>query len=173
MIAGEPRTVGGVLVWLVTHPWESLGRRWNYKSAVLSSSMRSLVFFAANLTAGTDAAVAAMVTEFVFRFATAGFYGAMTQAFRCVEPARHGALAALVLLPVVAHSLEFLVHSWRGTPELAASIAASLAMTAVSTLFNLFAMRRGVLVVGRGSRSLFADLCSMPRVVAAFLAAGR
>jgi len=144
---------------------------WNYKSAVLSSCFRSSLFFTTNLSAGLDAATAALVTEFLFRFVTSGFYGAATQAFRRVDPPRLGTLGAVVLLPSVAHSLEFLVHSARGTPELAASMAASMAFTALSTAFNLFAMRRGVLIVGDGARSLGRDLASLPRLMVTFLGA--
>jgi hypothetical protein len=137
----------------------------------LSASSRSLVFFTANLTAGPDAAVAAMTTEFVLRFMTSGFYGALTQAFSRVEPALHGTLAALVLLPSMAHALEFLVHWSRGTPELAASIIASMMFTVLSTAFNLFAMRRGVLIVGDGGGTLLSDLRRMPRIVLSFITA--
>jgi hypothetical protein len=115
--------------------------------------------------------VAAFVTEFCFRFATAGFYGALTQAFRRVEPALRGTIAALVVVPGIAHVLEFLVHWARGTPELAASIGASIVFTVLSTSFNLFAMRRGALVVGQGSDSLVADLRRMPRLIVSFLGA--
>ena len=75
----------------------------------------------------------------------------------------------LVLLPVVSHSLELVVHWWRGTPELTASIVASVAFTAVSTAFNLFAMRRGVLVVGATARTLLDDLRAMPRLIVLFV----
>jgi hypothetical protein len=56
---------------------------------------------------------------------------------------------------------------------LAASVAASLVFTAVSTLFTLFAMRRGVLIVGEGGGSLLSDLRRMPRLVLTFLTATR
>ena len=167
----EPVDVGAVLRQFVAHPWDTLARRWNYKSAVLSSAVRSLLFFATNLTAGPEAALAAMFTELCLRFATAGFYGAATQAFRRVEPPIHGTLPALVLLPASAHSLELVVHWARETPALAASIGVSMAFTVVSTAFNLFAMRRGVLVVGADGASLVTDLCRMPRLVLSFLAA--
>ena len=122
----EPTTVRGVLRWMVRHPWSALVRRWNYKSAVLSAVLRASIFFGANRAAGVDAAVAAMITEFCFRISTAGFYGAVTQAFRRVEPPQAGTIAAMVVLPLVTHSLEFIVHWWRGTPELGVSIAASV-----------------------------------------------
>ena len=142
---------------------------WNYKSAILSSLIRSSLFFGANLGAGTEAATAAMATELVLRFSTAGFYGALTQAFRRVEPPLYGTLGALVLLPAFAHSLELAVHWWRGTPELVASIGASVAFTVLSTAFNLFAMRRGVLIVGEGGGSLLSDLSRMPGLVVSFI----
>src|SRR5687768_14954859 len=137
---------------------------WNYKTAVLSALVRAGIFFATNAKAGVDAATAAMLTEFCFRFATSGFYGALTQRFRRVEPAWAGTAGAMLLLPALAHSLEFVVHSWRGTPELAASMAASIAFTMLSTAFNLFAMRRGALVVGAGTRTLIDDVRAMPRL---------
>jgi hypothetical protein len=112
-----------------------------------------------------------MITEFCFRFLTAGFYGAMTQAFRRVEPAATGMMAAMVVLPLTAHSLELAIHWWRETPALGASIAASGLFTAVSTTFNLFVMRHGTLVVGDGQQSLLADLAAMPRLIVAFIAA--
>jgi hypothetical protein len=113
-----------------------------------------------------------MVTEFVFRFITSGFYGALTQRFRLVERAALGTMGALVVLPALAHSLEFVVHTLRGTPELGASMAASIAFTMLSTAFNLFAMRRGVLVIGTGANSLGDDLKAMPRLVLQFVVNG-
>ena len=166
-----PTSVGAVLRWIVFHPWRALGRRWNYKAAILSSILRAAIFFATNLTAGREAALMAMTTEFCFRFATSGFYGAMTQAFRRVEPARAGTVAALVVLPLIAHSLEFVVHWWRGTAALGVSIAASMAFTAISTAFNLFAMRHGALIVGCERRSLLSDLLAMPRLLVLFVRA--
>lgn len=162
-------TPGEVVRLLARHPWRYVGRRWNYKSAVMSSLVRAQIFLLVNLSAGLEAAVAAMLAEFVFRFITAGLYGALTQAFRHVEPARAATVTVMVLLPLVGHSLELGVHWWRGTPELAASITASVAFTALSTAFNLFAMRRGALIIGEGSRSLWHDLARMPALIAAFL----
>jgi hypothetical protein len=167
----EPTTVRGVLWWMLRHPWHALVCRWNYKSAILSALLRASIFFAANRTAGFDAAVAAMITEFCFRISTAGFYGAVTQGFRRVEPPHAGTIAAMLVLPVVTHSLELLVHWWRGTPELGVSIAASVAFTALSTSFNLFAMRRGAFVVGADRQSLLSDLLALPRLVAQFVRA--
>lgn len=165
--------VSQVMALLIRHPWRYVGSRWNYKSAVMSSAFRAQVFLIANLSAGPEAAIAAMGAEFVFRFATAGLYGALTQAFRGVQPERAATIAVMVLLPLVGHSLELCVHWLRGTPNLITSIAASVGFTILSTAFNLFAMRRGALIVGEGSRSLWQDLMQMPSLLAAFILSWR
>jgi hypothetical protein len=166
----EPATVGGVIRWIAAHPWEAIAKRWNYKAAMLSALIRATLFFCANLAAGLDAAASAAVTEIVFRLATAGFYGALTQAFRNARPRATATLCVMVLLPAVAHSLELVVHWTRGTAELATSIGASIVFTAVSTAFNLFAMRHGALIVGHQRQSVLADLAAMPRLAALFVA---
>lgn len=163
-------SLGDVLTGLVRHPIARLVWRWNWKSALLSSGSRAALFFGANLSAGLDAAVAAMLTELIVRGGTAGFYGALTQAFSRATPRWAGTLAALVVLPVTGHGLELVAHWLRGTENLAASIMVSCLFTVVSTLFNLFAMRRGALIVGEGRASLGQDLRRMPRLIAAFIA---
>ena len=168
--AAPHETVGQVLVGLVRHPIDRIARRWNWKSAVLSSASRASLFFTANLGAGLDAAFAAMFTELVFRGMTAGFYGGLTQSFRHAAPHWLASLTVMVLLPICTHATEFAVHWLRGTEKLAASLAVSVVFTIVSTLFNLFAMRRGVLIVGEGRGSLLADLRQIPRLIVLFVA---
>lgn len=165
-------SLADVLRGILRHPVRSLVWRWNYKSALTSAIVRGALFFATNLPAGWDAAVGALATEFVLRLGLSGFYGAMTQALRHVRPTRHGTVAGLVILPLLAHGVEGVVHWWRATPALALSVALSVALTGVSTSFNLFAMRRGVLVVGvRDGRSLGADLLALPGLLAGFVLA--
>jgi hypothetical protein len=146
-------------------------RRWNWKAAVFSSLWRSLIYFAANLSAGSAAASSAMTDEFLYRAATAGFYGAITQQMSRVRPAWTGTLASLVLLPLAAHGGEVAVHLWRGVPQFGRSLAASVAFTVLATLFNLHAMRRGSFLVGGGSDGLFADMRAVPRLLVSFAAA--
>ena len=137
---------------------------WNYKSALMSAAVRAPLFLLVNLPAGQDAALAAGATEFWFRFITAGFYGSMTEAFsRLRTPG--STWAALLVVPGVAHLMEFLVHTWRDTPVIGPAVAASICLTLVSTSFNLFAMRRGALLSGEGCRPLRDDLREIPRLV--------
>ena len=141
---------------------------WNWKSAVTSATGRALLFFAVNRGAGVDAGLAALQTEFVFRVVTSGFYESLTQALSRLRPARTGMLLALLVLPVVSHGLELLVHWQRGTARLGASLAASVSVTVISTAFNVFAMRHGVMTVGPGSASLASDLRRTPALLASF-----
>jgi len=162
-------SVGEVLLRFVREPGKYLIARWNWKSAVLSSLLRALIFFFVNLTAGWRAGLAAMGTELVYRGITSGFYGALTEGFSDAEPAWAGSLAAMLALPLTGHSLELLVHWLRGTQKLVPSITASVIFTAFSTLFNVYAMRRGALIVGKGRGSLVDDLKRMPRLVLEFI----
>jgi len=151
-------TVGAVFEGFLHHPVRNLVHRWNWKSAVLSSSFRAGIFFFTNLVAGWHAAVGALLAELALRAATSGFYGAVTESFSEARPVWAGMTAAMVVLPLFTHSLEFLVHWLRGTPKLGLSITASIIFTALSTSFNVYAMRYGVLTVGRKSKSLGEDL---------------
>jgi hypothetical protein len=162
-------TVLQVLGRMFRHPYREIISQWNWKSAVLSGSMRGAIFFTANLTVSWDAAVQALLVDMTFRLPLVGVYGAMTQAFESAQPAWAATLCAMVLIPAVAHSIEFTVHWCAGTPALVASITASVAFSVISTVFNLFAMRRGVLIVGERSRPLGHDLRRMPDIAAQFL----
>ena len=168
----EPPTVGGVFVGILRDPVSKLIRRWNWKAALLSSLLRATIFFFTNLIAGWHAALGAMLAELVFRSITSGFYGAITESFSLARPAWAATAAAMVALPLLAHSLEFLVHWLRGTPKLGLSIGTSVIFTGISTAFNLYAMRRGILTTTGSSKSLRHDLSQIPRLLLDFILAG-
>jgi hypothetical protein len=165
-------TVNGVFCGILRHPVRQLIRRWTWKSAVLSSLLRATIFFSTNLIAGWHAALGAMLAELAFRSVTSGFYGAITESFSLARPAWAATAVAMVALPFLAHSMEFVVHWVRGTPNLGLSIGTSVIFTAMSTAFNLYAMRRGVLVTSRNGKSLQHDLSQIPPLLLAFILAG-
>ncbi len=165
-------TVGAALLGLFRHPTRNLLSRWNWKSAVLSSLFRACIFFFSNLSAGWHAAVGALLAELALRAVTSGFYGAITEAFSEARPEWAAMTAAMLVLPVVNHSLEFLVHWLRGTPKLAVSITASVIFTAWSTSFNVYAMRHGILTVGGRSKTLREDMRRVLPLFAQFILAG-
>jgi thiamine transporter ThiT len=165
-------TVREVITSLVRHPVRNLFVRWNWKAALLSSLLRGTIFFCTNLISGFHAAIGAMLAEFALRATTSGFYGAITESLSAARPPWAATVAAMVLLPFLAHTLEFLVHWLRGTPKLGLSIATSVIFTAFSTAFNLFAMRRGVLITNGECKSLSHDLSRIPLLLLEFLLAG-
>src|SRR5262245_35545771 len=95
---------------------------WNWKAALLSAVLRSLLFFFMTIWAGLDRALTAFFAELIFRGATSGIYGGIIQSIRDVRPQWIPRIVALVILPVVAHTLEYVVHLGVGTPFLGASI---------------------------------------------------
>jgi hypothetical protein len=117
-------TLGG----LWADPFGRLVARWNWKSALMSSLIRGLIFFFTNLTAGLHAASGAFVAECCYRVLTSGFYGTITQSLSDAEPAWAGTLAALLLLPLGSHTLELALHLLRHTPKLGASLSGSASL---------------------------------------------
>lgn len=142
-----------------------LAHAWNWKSALLSALCRAPVFFAANLSAGLPAAVAAFQTEFAYRLVAAGFYGGITEAFARMRPARLATLGALIIVPGLAHAAEFLVHWSAGTSNLGASVVASVCMSVITTRASLFVMRRGLFVVRGRPQSLHTDIVQLWRLL--------
>ncbi len=173
-MTGEPAcsTVAAVLRDLGRRPRHFLIARWNWKSALMSAVIRGVLFFAATLRSGFDAATAAFAIEFAFRAVTSGFFSSVTQAFRRATPDWAATLVVVAGLPLVAHVLEYLVHWLGGTERLGRAMVASVAFTVVSAAFTLYVMRRGALIVGDDDRRPFRqDLAAMPRLIAAFTGA--
>lgn len=152
------------------HALRPLYQAWRQAAAV-SATCRALIFLVVNLPAGPGAAIRAMGTEFLFRAAAAGFFGSMTETFARMRRTRRATAAALLVVPGIAHAMGFAVHYAAATPVLAASVAASVAFSMLTTLFNLHAMRCGALTVGAGSATLADDLRRMPALAASFVAA--
>jgi hypothetical protein len=144
---------------------------WNWKAAVMSVLYRAPVFFLTSLKAGWRLAVGAMFAESIFRAITSGFYGAIVQALRNMEPPWLAAFVISLVLPAGIQALEYLVHWLRGTPNLGAGILVSILVSGIAALFNWYAMRRGTLLTGTEGRPFLADLKSLPAVIFGFIIA--
>jgi hypothetical protein len=164
-------TVTDVCADLIRDPVRRLFRRWHWKSAVLSAVIRGAVFLTTNLTHGARAASLATLVELVLIVPTAGLMAAATQAFQMAEPRWAALLVTAAVLPATTQAVELAVHWAMGTPKLWTSIMASTSLSALSTLFTLFAMRRGVLIVGDDSRPLGRDVGQLPRLLVEFVLA--
>jgi hypothetical protein len=111
-------SIGCVLRNLCCDPVRYFIRRWSGKSAILSSAVRSALFSVANIGAGLPAARSAFLTDFLFRAATAGFYGALTQAFRDIRPVRTGTLTEMIGALTVGHGSQSLTRDMCAIPAL-------------------------------------------------------
>jgi hypothetical protein len=145
-------------------------RWWNWKSAVISAAMRGPIFFFASLSLGLRAAGMSLLLDASFRIVLAGFMGALTQAVRYIQPTWIPALIVVVAMPVVNHTIEYFVH--RREVRVGLALAISIGFSMVSGAFELFAMRRGTLVVTEHSQSLLHDIMRFPRLVADFCRTG-
>ncbi len=170
---------------LLHHPLQ-LVARWNWKAAMLGAIVRASFYYTVYKASRENWAVTltAVGVELVFRFLTTGLAGAIVQSFRKATPIWQANIIVSILLPSFSHSIEFVTHyiqeryffdifasSQDGVARQRA-FAISVLFSVISVLFNLFAMRHGVLLVGAGeeTRSLGNDLKRMPRMIGEFTA---
>ena len=170
------KTISGVLRHTFRHPVESLILRWNWKAAVLSALLRSPIFFTAYLAQkqGLWIAFGAMLAQFFFRTLFGGVNGAIIQSFSKVEPAWQAVVTIPLVLAAFSHLIEFVVQtgfdSLTGTHGKGKAILVSIIISIISAVFNLFAMRRGALLVkDESEQSLWRDLKRMPWLALEFL----
>lgn len=161
---------------LLSHPVNEVLLRWNWKSAILSALLRSPIFFAAYLAQkqGLWIATGAMLVQFAFRTFFGGVNGAILQSFSKVTPAWHAVITVPIFLAAISHLLEFVIQSAfdsvTGSQGKGGAVLFSASVSVLSAVFNLFAMRRGVLLVrDESSQSLWRDLKQMPFIAFEFL----
>ena len=164
-------TVLGVLNYTARHPIETLFWRWNWKSAFFAGLFRGSIYFFTHLAEGWRAAVGAMSVEFIFRVIHGGISGSLMQSLRKASPIWMATLFVMVLMPIYSHTMEYTLHTLHGDQNRNKSLAISISFSIISALFNLFAMRRGVLITGEDNEneSLWADLKKFPRIVVDFV----
>jgi hypothetical protein len=170
---------------LVRHPFQ-LVTRWNWKAAFLGAVVRASFYYTVYQASRESwiVTLTAVAVELVFRFITTGLAGAVVQSFRRATPFWQANIIVSILLPAFSHSIEFLTHyaqeryffdifaaSADGVARQRA-FAISVLFSVISVLFNLFAMRHGVLLVGAGdeTRSFTDDVKRIPRMVGEFTA---
>lgn len=167
----EYPTVLGVFKYICRHPFEMLIRRWNWKAAILSGFMRGSIYFFTHISLGFRAAMGAMSVEFAFRVVNTGASASVSQAFRKARPKWVATLFILALMPTYAHIIEYTLHTLSGDVNKNKSIIVSICFSATSALFNLYAMRRGALLVSDTEQQSFhKDLIRLPRIALDFAA---
>lgn len=137
----------------------------------MSALYRAPIFLLACSRAGWRLAMSAMFAETAFRVVTSGFYGALTQAIRRLEPPWLAILLVLVVAPAAVQVLELFVHLFSRTPNLKTGVIISTAATALASLFNWYSMRQGAMLTGRDARPFSADLKRFPTLIYGFVTA--
>jgi len=182
-IREEEIPLPAVLRSLIDHPAQII-TRWNWKSALLGALLRASFYFTVYQASRESLLVTmtAVLVELSFRFFTSGVSGALVQSFRRAKPAWLAILTVTVSLPIFSHSVEFITHY--GQERYFSNVfpssennartyafAISVLFSVFSAMFNLFAMRHGVLLVGAGreTKSLWSDLRKMPLLVVEFV----
>jgi hypothetical protein len=165
---------GGAVKHLFVHPLDAVVLRWNWKAAVLSALLRSPIFLFAYRREGLSLAIGAALAQFLFRTIFGGVNGAIIQAFSKVEPPWHALLTVPLVLTVFSHVVEFIVQTlydnYNGTTSGNKAILTSIIISVISAVFNLFAMRRGALLVkDEHQQSLWKDFKSFPRITFEFI----
>lgn len=145
---------------------------WNWKNAWLSIILRAPIFLGVTIRRGLSAVISAVLIECLFCAVTAGLYGAVVQSLRDAEPQWLTLTFITVVIPSIFQVFEFLLHRLHGTPHLKIAEFISIGATAVSALFNWYAMRRGALLVGSEGGSFGSDLRRLPGLIFAFVISG-
>ncbi|MDQ3634994.1 MAG: hypothetical protein M3405_10880 [Acidobacteriota bacterium] len=175
-------SIADVFLSLVKHPIQIL-KRWNWKSALLGAILRASFYFTVYKASRESwiVTLVAVMVEFSFRFFTSGISGALVQSFRKAKPAWLATLIVSVSLPAFSHTIEFFTHYWQEkyfahvfppsvnkSRELA--FVYSVMLSVLSALFNIFMMRKGVLLVGAGkeTKSLRDDFKMIPLLIYEF-----
>ena len=175
--------VGDVVRNLLRHPFQILSR-WNWKLSVMGALLRASFYFTVYTASRESWAVTltAVLVELGFRLITTGIAGAVVQSFRRATPVWLANVIVSISLPAFSHTVEYITHyaQERYLYDIFAAsensgrqraFAISVLFSAMSALFNLFAMRHGVLLVGAGDQTLsfWGDVKRLPKLVGVFV----
>lgn len=142
---------------------------WNWKCALLSATVRSLVYLAAMARSGPQGRIAVIGVEMAYVTLTAGIYAGMQQRALSLRSRFCGNLIVVLGVPGLAQFLDWLTHRAVGPAAPPRAIVAAGIFTVVSALFHLHVMRRGVFLTGDAGRTLADDFRRMPRLVLDFV----
>ena len=142
---------------------------WNWKCALMSAAVRSLIYLVALAKGGGHAAAVIVLVETGYVTLTAGVYAGLQQQALRLRSRWLGNLIVVAGVPMLAQSLDCLAHRLSGPPVASRALIAVSIFAMISALFHLHVMRNGVFLSGQG-RSLAQDFRNMPRLIAEFVA---
>jgi hypothetical protein len=162
-VAGSPLIAQGVLSRFISY--------WNWKCALLSATVRSIVYLAALAHTGRRGCLSIVLVEMAYVALTAGLYAGMQQKALGLRNRLVGNLIVVVGVPSLAQFMDWLAHRVAGAAVPGKATLAVCIFTILSALFHLHVMRRGAFLTNRCGCSLIEDFRRMPRLIAGFVAA--
>jgi len=141
---------------------------WNWKCALLSATVRSLVYLVAMTRTGMRGGLAVVLVEMMYVTLTAGVYAGLQQRALDFRSRVLGNLTVVLAVPGLAQVLDWLAHWVSGAVAPARATVAVCIFTGISALFHLHVMRRGAFLSGHG-RTLRDDFRRMPRLIFGFV----
>lgn len=141
---------------------------WNWKCALLSAIVRSMVYLAAIARTGLHGGFSIVLVEMAYVTLTAGVYAGMQQRALGFRSRLLGNLTVVFGVPWLALILDWVAHRAAGALAPARATLAVCIFATVSALFHLHIMRRGAFLTGRGGRSLLNDFRRIPRLTVGF-----
>jgi hypothetical protein len=143
---------------------------WNWKCALLSATARSVVYLAALARSRAHGRLSILLVEICYVALTAGIYAGLQQRALGLHSRLLGNSIIALGVPALAQILDWLAHRAAGAAVPFRAILAVSVFAALSALFHLYVMRRGVFLTNHG-RSLFDDFRRIPRLIAGFVVA--
>ena len=168
----KPIPIGEALGALLRDPWHRIALRWNGKAAVLSAMFRGGIFLIASVKSHHAGRASAALTEALFGAISAGFWGTLTQSLRFAEPQWLAELLLAGIFPLIFQIADYYFHVRLGTQVFLIGMICSAGLTFFSSLFNLYIMRRGTLLIGEEGKPFARDLGALPRLALLFLVSG-
>lgn len=164
----------GVLKYIVRHPFEILILRWHWKSALFSGLIRTFIFLIGYHNKGAEIALAAAGIQFAYRTIIGGMGGAVIQKGSKIEPPWHATITIPLIITVISHIFEYIIQvnfdNYYGTNLAGKTVIASIVISIMSAVFNLFLMRRGVMLVkDEQEKSIWKDFAYIPRLLFDFI----
>lgn len=160
----EFESVSAAVERITRDAWTVFVVRWNWKAAVLSVTVRGLVYAMA-LVRRPEAVLRGAEIELAFRIVVGGCWGSLLQALRNSRPAWLAGLLAAVVLPTAAQTLQFAALQLGGATHLKTAMVLSTIFDAGSVMVSFVLMRRGLLLTGAGTATLASDFRGIPHAL--------
>lgn len=142
---------------------------WNWKCALMSAVVRSLVYGLAMMRGVKGQGWAVIGVEMLYVTLTAGLYAGLQQKALTIRRRWLGDVCVVLLVPGLSQVLDWAAHRALGAPAPHRALTSAAVFTLISALFHLHVMRHGTFLTGEREASMAEDFRRMPRLVLSFI----